>query len=159
MLCQALPFVVSIANANGAASRIFAVIDRVSAINPLEETGVKPDLVTGVIRFEDISFAYPSRLGHLVLDKVSFEVPAGDTVALVGPSGSGKSTVLALLERMYHPLSGRITIGDTPITEMNISWLRSQIGYVGQDIALFNTTLHSNIAHGLPQHVQEVCPE
>ncbi|CAG8004847.1 unnamed protein product [Penicillium olsonii] len=159
MLCQALPFVVSIANANGAASRVFAVIDRVSAINPLEETGVKPDLVTGVIRFEDISFAYPSRLGHLVLDKVSFEVPAGDTVALVGPSGSGKSTVLALLERMYHPLSGRITIGDTPITEMNISWLRSQIGYVGQDIALFNTTLHSNIAHGLPQHVQETLDE
>ncbi|KAJ5518676.1 ABC transporter integral membrane type 1 [Penicillium expansum] len=159
MLCQALPFVVSIANANGAASRVFSVIDRVSAINPLEKTGLKLDLITGVIRFEEISFAYPSRLGHLVLDNVSFEVPAGDTVALVGPSGSGKSTVFALLERMYHPLGGRITIGDTPITEMNISWFRSQIGYVGQDITLFNTTIHSNIAHGLPRNVQETLDE
>lgn len=104
MFCQVLPFLVSIANANQAASRVLSVIERVSAINHLEETGTKPELISGVIRFEEISFAYPSRLGNLVLDNVSFFVPAGETVALVGSSGSGKSTIFSLLERMYHPL-------------------------------------------------------
>ncbi|OJJ38335.1 hypothetical protein ASPWEDRAFT_105059 [Aspergillus wentii DTO 134E9] len=149
MLCQALPCVVDITQANGAASRVFSVIERTSPINPLAGTGRKYDRVHGDIQFDEVIFAYPARPEQTVLDGVSLHVPPGHTVALVGPSGSGKSTVFGLLERLYLPLSGRITLDGEPIDELNISWLRSQIGYVSQDVTLFQASIHTNIAFGL----------
>jgi ATP-binding cassette subfamily B (MDR/TAP) protein 1 len=149
MLCQALPFVVDITLANGAARRVFSVIERVSPINSMNDTGIKPVSVRGEIRFEDVSFAYPLQPERTVLEDASFTIPPGRTVALVGPSGSGKSTVFAILERLYLPFNGTITLDDEPIENINVSWLRSQIGYVGQDVSLFNASIHDNIAHGL----------
>ncbi|PKY03140.1 ATP-binding cassette transporter [Aspergillus campestris IBT 28561] len=156
LLCQALPFVVDITKANGAAKRVFTVIERISPIDPMADSGRICSPVRGEIRFEDVSFAYPSRPEQTVLEEISFHVPAGHTVALIGPSGSGKSTVFALIERLYNPLCGSITVDDEPIDEMNLSWLRSEIGYVGQDVTLFRATLFENIASGLPNAAAEV---
>ncbi|RAK98675.1 ABC transporter ATP-binding protein [Aspergillus ibericus CBS 121593] len=155
MLCQALPSIVNITQAKAAASRVFPVIERDSPINPLVSVGKTCNQVRGEIRLEDIDFSYPSRPERTVLKGVTFDVPAGHTVALVGPSGSGKSTVFALLERLYQPLGGRITLDGESIDEMNVSWLRSQIGYVGQDVTLFRASVHDNIAYGLPRAAAE----
>lgn len=155
-MCQALPFVVNIAQANAAASRVFTVVQRVSRIDPLANTGITYRQIQGEVRFEDVCFAYPSQPERNVLKGVDFVVPAGHTVAFVGASGSGKSTVFALLERFYCQTSGRITLDGEPIDEMNVSWLRSQIGYVGQDVSLFRASIHDNIAYGLPRTALEV---
>ncbi|KAJ5827873.1 P-loop containing nucleoside triphosphate hydrolase protein [Penicillium robsamsonii] len=155
MICQALPFVVDISQANGAVSRIFSVMERISPINPLADTGKTYGQVRGEIRLENLTFAYPSRPERTVLKGIRLHVPAGHTVALVGPSGSGKSTIFALFERLYLPLDGVITLDDKPIDEMNVSWLRSQIGYVGQDVFLFRASIHDNIAFGLPKSTTE----
>ncbi|KAI2848450.1 hypothetical protein CBS12448_9108 [Aspergillus niger] len=155
MLSQALPSIVNITQANAAVSRVFSVIERESPIDPSASTGVTHSRVRGDISFEDIHFTYPSRPEGKVLKGVDFVVPAGHTVAFVGPSGSGKSTVFALLERLYHPHSGRIMLDGEPIDAMNVAWLRSQIGYVGQDVTLFRASIHDNIAYGLPKAAAE----
>ncbi|OJJ73660.1 hypothetical protein ASPBRDRAFT_73979 [Aspergillus brasiliensis CBS 101740] len=156
MLSQALPSIVNITQANAAASRVFSVIERESPIDPSVGTGVTHSQVRGEISFEDVRFAYPSRPEEEVLKGVNLVVPAGHTVALVGPSGSGKSTVFALLERLYRPSNGRVMLDGVPIDAMNVSWLRSQIGYVGQDVTLFRASIHDNIAYGLPKAAAEV---
>ncbi|RDH38648.1 P-loop containing nucleoside triphosphate hydrolase protein [Aspergillus welwitschiae] len=159
MLSQALPSIVNITQANAAVSRVFSVIERESPIDPSASTGVTHSRVRGDISFEDIHFTYPSRPEGKVLKGVDFVVPAGHTVAFVGPSGSGKSTVFALLERLYHPHSGRIMLDGEPIDAMNVARLRSQIGYVGQDVTLFRASIHDNIAYGLPKAAAELVIE
>jgi ABC-type transport system involved in Fe-S cluster assembly fused permease/ATPase subunit len=100
------------------------------------------------IRFEDVSFAYePARP---ILRQLSFEIPAGKTVAVVGPSGSGKSTLARLLYRFYDVQHGRITIGGQDIREVTQSSVRRAIGIVPQDTVLFNDTIEYNIAYGRP---------
>ncbi|KAE8378302.1 P-loop containing nucleoside triphosphate hydrolase protein [Aspergillus bertholletiae] len=155
MLCQALPYVVDVTRAGQAANRVFPVIERVSPINPMADTGNIYGPVRGEITFDNVVFAYPSRPERIILREISFTVPAGHTVALVGPSGSGKSTVFALLERLYHPLGGSIMLDNQPIDEMNTSWLRSQIGFVSQDVTLLRGSIHDNIAHGLSKFTRE----
>ena len=83
-----------------------------------------------------------------MLQDFSLEVPAGQTVALVGRSGSGKSTIVALLQKLYHADSGTILVDDTVIEELESDHLRSQIAAVDQEPRLFNTTLEKNIAYG-----------
>ncbi|GMG32372.1 unnamed protein product [Aspergillus oryzae var. brunneus] len=157
MLCQALPYVVDVTKASQAANRVFSVIERVSPINSMADTGRIYGPVRGEICFDDVEFAYPSRPERTILRDISFTVPAGHTVALVGLSGSGKSTIFGLLTRLYNSIDGGIMLDNEPIEEMNIAWLRSQIGYVSQDVNLFRTSIHENIAHGLPKHTIEVC--
>jgi ATP-binding cassette, subfamily B, heavy metal transporter len=100
------------------------------------------------VRFEDVSFAYePARP---ILKHVSFEIPAGKTVAVVGPSGSGKSTLARLLYRFYDVQQGRITIGGEDIREVTQASVRQAIGIVPQDTVLFNDTIEYNIAYGRP---------
>jgi ABC-type transport system involved in Fe-S cluster assembly fused permease/ATPase subunit len=100
------------------------------------------------VRFEDVSFAYePSRP---ILRHVSFEIPAGKTVAVVGPSGSGKSTLARLLYRFYDVQQGRITIGGEDIRQVTQSSVRQAIGIVPQDTVLFNDSVAYNIAYGRP---------
>ena len=110
----------------------------------------KPD---GTVRFEDVSFAYePDRP---ILQHVSFEIPAGKTVAVVGPSGSGKSTLARLLYRFYDVQDGRITIGGEDIRTVTQASLRQAIGIVPQDTVLFNDTIEYNIAYGRPGATRE----
>ncbi len=100
----------------------------------------------GVVRFEDVSFSYdPERA---ILKGVSFEIPAGGTLAVVGPSGAGKSTLARLLYRFYDVTGGRITIDGQDIRGVTQSSLRGQIGIVPQDTVLFNETIGYNIAYG-----------
>jgi len=100
------------------------------------------------VRFEDVSFGYdPS---HPLLRHMSFEIPAGKTVAVVGASGAGKSTLARLLYRFYDVQEGRITIGGEDIRQVTQSSLRQAIGIVPQDTVLFNDTVAYNIAYGRP---------
>lgn len=100
------------------------------------------------IRFEDVKFAYnPDRQ---ILKGVSFDVPAGKTVAVVGPSGAGKSTLTRLMFRFYDVSSGRITIDGQDIRDVSQTSLRRSIGIVPQDTVLFNDTIAYNIAYGRP---------
>jgi ATP-binding cassette subfamily B protein len=102
----------------------------------------------GVVRFEGVSFAYdPARP---ILHDVSFEIPAGATVAVVGPSGAGKSTLARLLYRFYDVGGGRITIDGQDLREVTQTSLRQAIGIVPQDTVLFNDTVEYNIAYGRP---------
>jgi ABC-type transport system involved in Fe-S cluster assembly, permease and ATPase components len=110
----------------------------------------KPLTVTrGVIRFEDVHFAYdPARP---ILKGISFEVPAGHTIAIVGPSGAGKSTISRLLYRFYDIQGGRILIDGQDIREVTQKSLRAAIGMVPQDTVLFNDTIAYNIRYGRPE--------
>jgi len=105
------------------------------------------------IRFEDVSFAYES--ARPILRHVSFEIPAGTTVAVVGPSGSGKSTLARLLYRFYDIQQGRISIGGEDIREVTQASVRRAIGIVPQDTVLFNDTIEYNIAYGRPGATHE----
>jgi ABC-type transport system involved in Fe-S cluster assembly fused permease/ATPase subunit len=100
----------------------------------------------GVVRFEGVGFAYDA--ARPILHDLSFEIPAGKTVAVVGPSGAGKSTLARLLFRFYDVNSGRITIDGQDIREVAQASLRGAIGIVPQDTVLFNDTVHYNIAYG-----------
>lgn len=109
------------------------------------------------VRFEDVSFAYEA--ARPILKHVSFEIPAGKTVAVVGPSGSGKSTLARLLYRFYDVQQGRITIGAEDIRQVTQASVRQAIGIVPQDTVLFNDTVEYNIAYGRPGASREEVEE
>lgn len=109
--------------------------------------------------FKNIHFAYPSRPKRKIFDDFSLKIKTGETVALVGPSGGGKSTVVALVERFYDPLQGSVNYRGCDVQELNLPWYRDQIGYVGQEPTLFNTTIAKNIAYGAPSATQEEVEE
>ncbi|MFL6798393.1 MAG: ABCB family ABC transporter ATP-binding protein/permease [Xanthobacteraceae bacterium] len=112
-----------------------------------DRPGAKPLIVArGTIRFENVSFDYePDRQ---ILKGLTFEVPAGHTVAVVGPSGAGKSTISRLLFRFYEVTGGRISIDDQDIRDVTQKSLRGAIGMVPQDTVLFNDTIRYNIRYG-----------
>ena len=105
--------------------------------------------VRGRVCYEDVSFHY-SDDDTPVLSHVSFEIPAGRSIALVGPSGSGKTTICSLLPRFYDVTGGRITIDGKDVRTLSLKSLRSQIGMVQQDVYLFSGTIRDNIAYGKP---------
>jgi ABC-type transport system involved in Fe-S cluster assembly fused permease/ATPase subunit len=112
-----------------------------------DRPGAKPLIVTnGRLSFEHVSFNYDPR--RAILKDVSFDVPAGKTVAIVGPSGAGKSTLSRLVFRFYEPSSGRITIDGQDIAMVTQTSLRAAIGMVPQDTVLFNDTVAYNIRYG-----------
>ena len=127
-----------------AATEIFEQIDE-----PAEEDSgaLEVDRVAGEIRFEKVSFSYDLARPS-VLDKVSFSIAAGQTVALVGKSGAGKTTLANLIARFYQPTGGRILLDGKPLASYRLSCVRRQIALVSQDVTLFNDTLANNIAYG-----------
>jgi len=130
----------------GAAFEIFKVIDRQSKIDSLSTGGLKPEKYHGDISINNVKFTYPSRPGIQILKGVSFEVPKGKTVALVGKSGSGKSTIVSLLERFYDCDEGSVTLDGKDLREYNVKWLRSKMSLVGQEPVLFAGTVAENIS-------------
>ncbi len=105
--------------------------------------------VKGNVCYEDVSFHY-SDDDTPVLSHVSFEIPAGKSIALVGPSGSGKTTICSLLPRFYDVTEGRVTIDGNDVRKLTLESLRSQIGLVSQDVYLFGGSIKDNIAYGKP---------
>jgi ABC-type multidrug transport system fused ATPase/permease subunit len=103
---------------------------------------------SGHLAMEDVDFAYSGRPDHLVLSKVNFVARPGDIIALVGESGAGKTTIGRLLLRYYDPRDGRIALDGVDARELNLRWLRSQIGFVEQEPVLFDRPMHENIAYG-----------
>ncbi|MBU3840802.1 MAG: ABC transporter ATP-binding protein/permease [Candidatus Ruminococcus intestinipullorum] len=110
--------------------------------------------VKGLVSYEDVSFHY-SDDDTPVLSHVSFQIPAGKSIALVGPSGSGKTTICSLLPRFYDVTGGRITIDGEDVRNLTLNNLRNQIGIVQQDVYLFCGTIRENIAYGKPDASME----
>ncbi|TXK52897.1 ABC transporter ATP-binding protein [Pontibacter qinzhouensis] len=110
--------------------------------------------IQGDIVFEDVNFIYPDTNIH-ALKNVSFRIQHGETLAVIGNTGSGKSTIATLLPRMFDVTSGRILIDGVDVRDYNLMSLRSQIGYVPQDVFLFSDTISNNIGFGLPEIQEE----
>ncbi|VVC86230.1 multidrug resistance protein homolog 49-like [Leptidea sinapis] len=143
------------AAARGAAASIFKLLARKPEIDSLSEGGIKPKRIVGDIALEDVQFSYPSRPNVKILQGLSLHIKAGECIALVGSSGCGKSTILQLLQRMYDPLVGVVRIDGKNVRNLNLSWLRSSLGVVGQEPVLFRGTIYENIAIGTPEATQE----
>lgn len=140
---QALSF------AQAAGGKVYETIDRKSKIDSSSKEGLRPPQCYGNITVRNVNFTYPSRPDVPILKDFSLDIPAGRVTALVGPSGSGKSTIISLVERFYDPNEGAVFLDDVPIPDLNIQWLRTQIGLVSQEPTLFSTTVWENIAYGL----------
>ena len=104
--------------------------------------------MTGAVVLKDVQFSYPARPDVQVLQGVSISLSPGKTLALVGPSGCGKSTVVSLIERFYDPSSGSLTLENFDLHDLNLQWLRSQIGIVSQEPVLFDASIAENIRYG-----------
>ena len=127
--------------------KMFVLMDREREV--ADKPGAQPLVPREpTVRFESVSFAYEA--ARPILHHVSFEIPAGKTVAVVGPSGSGKSTLARLMFRFYDVQQGRITIGGQDIRDVTQASVRQAIGIVPQDTVLFNDTVEYNIAYGRP---------
>ena len=139
-----------------AAERIFKVLDN-NDVMPIEKSVSVEEQslqkLSGAIEFKDVSFAYKDQQ---VLNKISFEISAGQTVALVGNTGSGKTTIVSLLNKLYPYYTGGISIDGKDINSMNLSSLRKEIAVVLQDVFLFNGTVRDNITLRNPQITDEV---
>ena len=111
--------------------------------------------VIGNVQFDDVKFEYATRPDVPVLRGLTFEVKAGEQVAIVGSSGAGKTTISSLLLRFYKPTEGRITIDGKDISEFNLNELRRQISVVPQEVLLFGSSIRENIAYGKPTATEE----
>ncbi|CAN0888829.1 ABC transporter B family member 11 [Linum grandiflorum] len=134
--------------AKAAAASVFSIIDRKSQIDSSDESGTILENVRGEIKLVHLSFRYPSRPDVQIFRDINLAIHSGQTVALVGESGSGKSTVISLLQRFYDPDSGHITLDGIEIKQLQLKWLRKQMGLVGQEPSMFNDTIRANIAYG-----------
>jgi ATP-binding cassette subfamily B (MDR/TAP) protein 1 len=122
----------------------------------LNEQIVKAEISgTAQITFHDVHFHYPTRPNVQIFKGLNLQIKSGETVAIVGPSGGGKSTVVQMIERFYDPLEGSVLYEGVNIKDLNIKWYRDQIGFVGQEPTLFNTTIAENIKYGYPNATQE----
>ncbi|KAJ8650519.1 hypothetical protein MRB53_003542 [Persea americana] len=147
-LGQAAPNISSFIRARAAAYPILAMIERNTVSKASSRSGKTLDKVDGHIEFKDVCFSYPSRPDMMVFNRFCLDIPSGKIVALVGGSGSGKSTVISLIERFYEPLSGKILLDGHEIKDLQLKWLRQQIGLVNQEPALFATSIRENILYG-----------
>ncbi|XP_043716624.1 ABC transporter B family member 2-like [Telopea speciosissima] len=145
----AAPNLSTFAQARAAAYPIFGMIERNTVSNVSSQVvGRRLKKVEGHIEFKEVCFSYPSRPDVVIFDNLTLDIPSAKIVALVGGSGSGKSTVISLIERFYEPLSGQILLDGNDIRDIELKWLRRQIGLVNQEPALFATTIRENILYG-----------
>lgn len=162
----------------GASGRVFFLLERIPKIptppqpseSATDETSLSekpssasekmivPESMVGNIQFQNVDFAYPARQDTKVLKNFTLSIPANTTTALVGSSGAGKSTVVALLQRFYDIQNGAITVDGTDLTKLDLRWLRSHIGFVQQEPALFGLSIRENLLYGV-EHPEEVSQE
>lgn len=132
----------------GAGERIFAILDHTRSVlsptNPLP----LPDSRSASLRFENVSFTYPTRDELLSLQDISFELSEGQTVALVGPSGAGKSTIANLVARYYDPQVGRVIFNGVDVKDLALDTLRNAISIVAQQPEVFSRSIEENIRYG-----------
>lgn len=135
-----------------ALEQFFAVLDSRSSV-PEKPDALSLPRVQGEVRFEQVCFAYPG--GPLILDGIDFTAEPGRTIALVGQTGAGKSTAMALLQRLWDPVSGRITLDGHDLRDVTLESLRRNIGVVFQEALLFNRSIRDNLVVGRPEATQE----
>ena len=189
-LGQTSRFLTQLMEAQGASGRIFALLERQSAIPkvppppvsrknkdktdnnhdeenpscPNFDSQQRPSSMEGMVQLHNVSFAYPSRPNVKVLCDVSLIIPPNTTAALVGGSGQGKSTIVALLQRFYDVNEGSITVDGIDIRQLDLTWLRTHIGYVQQEPSLFGMSVRENVTYGIKKgmeisqkHLEQVC--
>jgi len=162
-LAQFLSYAVFMATAVGALAEMWGEIQRAAGAmeRTVELLESRPSIVTpanplplnparGEIRFEQLSFRYPSRQDTRALDSFDLSIAPGETVAFVGPSGAGKSTVFQLMLRFYDPESGRIVIDGVDIAQAEPGAVRARIGLVPQETIIFGASARENIRYGRP---------
>ena len=126
--------------ANLAARRIVKLFEAALNIDPESTEGEKPE-IRGKVEFAAVEFSYPTRAEFPVLKGIQTHVEPGQTLALVGQSGCGKSTCISLLERFYNATAGNIKVDGMDIQNINLKWLRANVGLVQQEPVLFATRI------------------
>ncbi|XP_039775401.1 ABC transporter B family member 19-like [Panicum virgatum] len=147
-LALSLSYYAQFAQGTVAAGRVFEIIDRVPEIDAYDSGGRMLSTVRGRIEFKDVEFTYPSRPEAIILYNLNLTIPASKMLALVGVSGGGKSTMFALIERFYDPTRGTIMLDGQDLPSLNLRWLRSLVGLVGQEPILFATSIIENVMMG-----------
>jgi subfamily B ATP-binding cassette protein MsbA len=139
-----------------AAEMIFGLIDQPAEVELLEDNTIPLTVAKGQIEFRDIAFAYSSKVSESmdtqtreVLRDIQLSIQPGEVIAFVGPSGSGKTTLVNLLPRFFEPTKGGIYLDGELISHYRLNDLRKQIGFVSQDVILFNDTIAANVAYGV----------
>ena len=133
----------------GASERVVELLNESNEDLPLLKDAHQIDKkIVGAVRFEKLSFNYPSRKEIKVLNEISFEAKVGERVAIVGPSGAGKSTIASMILRFYEPDSGLILFDNQPSTSYSLTDIRNQVAIVPQDVLLFGGSIEENIAYG-----------
>ena len=133
-------------------SEMFAVLDARTTV-PEKPDAIDIPRAKGEVAFEDVAFAYPG--GQPIFSHVNFSAAPGKTIALVGPTGAGKSTAMALLQRLWDPKEGRVTLDGHDLRDVSLESLRRNIGVVFQESMLFNRTIRENVLVGRPDATQE----
>lgn len=149
------PYIEAFGISKAAGSRIFQVIDNTPEINLSKGNGETIDNLKANIKLKNVHFHYPSRKDVPILQGLDIDIHAGETVALVGASGCGKSTVVQLIQRFYDPIQGEVFVDGRNIKDLDLTWLRSNIGVVGQEPILFGTSISENILFGNRNATQE----
>lgn len=132
----------------GAASRLFELTDHQPSIYATKGVPYVPG--KGEIKFENVSFSYPTRSANQIFNNLNFTIDSGSNVCVVGPSGRGKSTIASLLLKYYNPTSGRITIDGQDISKISAKSLRRHLGVVQQEPILMSGSIRDNITYGVP---------
>ncbi|KAL6136448.1 hypothetical protein ACLB2K_061743 [Fragaria x ananassa] len=131
-----------------AVGSVFSILDRQTRIDPDDPEAEVVETIRGEIELRHVDFAYPSRPDIMIFKDFNLRIRTGQSQALVGASGSGKSTVIALIERFYDPIVGKVMIDGKDIRRLNLKSLRLKIGLVQQEPALFAASIFDNIAYG-----------
>ncbi|CAF3987832.1 unnamed protein product, partial [Adineta steineri] len=132
-----------------AAHAFFDLFDRIPTIDNGSNKGQELTNFRGETEFNQVKFIYPTRPTVLVLNKLQLSIKSGQRIALVGASGCGKSTIVQLLERFYDVTHGELILDGIDIRKLDLQWLRSRLGVVGQEPVLFDLTIAENISYGL----------
>lgn len=139
-----------LAGAVGATERIQQILEAEPEVKIQDPSTIENLKIKGNIIFESVEFSYPTRKDVNVLKNISFDIKAGQKIALVGQSGAGKSTIVQLLMKFYDPTSGNIYVDGENIKDFNLTSYRRNIGIVPQEVILFGGTIRENIEYGRP---------